>query len=181
MAARATMADLITKLRRLVNDAGGSLFDDDALQAYLDARRWRANYLVLDAEAERQSGGDIDYLNFQAPHGDWEADAALLDANFDALTPATADLATGRWTFATEPSTPVYLRGWTYDLYAAAADALEERAAQLAPEYTFSADGGQFVRSQAYSQTAELVGRYRRMQRVGVTELVRGDVTANGW
>lgn len=54
-------------------------------------------------------------------------------------------------------------QGWiaTYNLNAAAADIWEEKAAQLAGKYDFSADGGQYSRSQAYNQAMQMAKYYR--------------------
>lgn len=56
--------------------------------------------------------------------------------------------------------------GWidTYDLHAAAADILEERAAMLAMEFDFSADGASYHRSQQYEALMKQV-RYHRARR----------------
>lgn len=53
--------------------------------------------------------------------------------------------------------------GWTprYDLNAAAADIWAERAAGLAGQYDFSADGASFHRSQAYEQAMKQARYYR--------------------
>lgn len=174
--ARATMTDLIARLRRLLNDEAAVQFDDDTLQEYLDARRQPANYTPLKAVRSYEPGGAVRYLAFEAMHGDWEADAALYDATYNALAPDTSDLLTGRWTFAAEPLRPVRLVGWTYDLYGTAADALEQRAASVAEEYSFSADGGQYMRGQMHAQLVGMAREYRRRQRLVTIEQVRGDV-----
>jgi len=52
----------------------------------------------------------------------------------------------------------------TYDLNAAAADIWSEKAAVLAGDFDFQADGGQYSRSQAYSQAMQQ-SRYYRSRR----------------
>jgi len=49
----------------------------------------------------------------------------------------------------------------TYDLNAAAADIWEEKAATLAALYDFSADGGNYSRSQAYEMAMRQCRHYR--------------------
>jgi len=58
--------------------------------------------------------------------------------------------------------------GWTprYDLNAAAADVWAEKAAGLAVEYDFSADGASFQRSQAYEQAMKQARYYRSRRAV---------------
>ena len=52
----------------------------------------------------------------------------------------------------------------TYDLHAAAADVLEERAATLAAEYDFTADGATYHRSQQYEALMKQA-RFHRARR----------------
>jgi len=52
----------------------------------------------------------------------------------------------------------------TYDIHAAAADVWEEKAAQVAVDFDFAADGANFHRSQVHIQYLALV-RYHRMRR----------------
>ena len=56
----------------------------------------------------------------------------------------------------------------TYDLAAAAADIWSEKAAALAGDFDFSADGGNYSRSQAYEQYMKQ-SRYWRARRSAVT------------
>jgi hypothetical protein len=52
----------------------------------------------------------------------------------------------------------------TYDLHAAAADIWDEKAAVVAGDFDFSADGGSYTRSQAYQQMMQSA-RYHRSRR----------------
>jgi len=56
--------------------------------------------------------------------------------------------------FTTTPPTLTERSEWIpiYDLHAAAADIWEEKAAAIAEEFDFKADGGDFSRSQKYEQ-----------------------------
>lgn len=56
----------------------------------------------------------------------------------------------------------------TYDLHAAAGDIWEEKASNWAGKYDFSADGGNYSRSQAYEQMMARV-RYHRARRASKT------------
>jgi len=58
------------------------------------------------------------------------------------------------WDTATQPPTQDANEDWipTYDLHAAAADVWEEKAATVASDFTFSADGGSYSRDQVYQQ-----------------------------
>lgn len=63
----------------------------------------------------------------------------------------------------TQPGVMMANPDWTatYDLNAAAADIWEEKAAVLAQDYDFNADGASYSRSQAYEQAMKMASRYR--------------------
>ena len=64
---------------------------------------------------------------------------------------------------STQPPTEDANADWivTYDLNMATADIWEEKAAALAGNYDFSADGGRYNRSQAFNQALQMAQRYR--------------------
>jgi len=70
------------------------------------------------------------------------------------------------WDTSTQPPTQDENEDWivTYDLHAAAAQIWQEKAASAAHLFTFSADGGQYVRSEAFKQMMQMV-RYHRARR----------------
>jgi len=70
------------------------------------------------------------------------------------------------WNTSTTPPTKTANTSWiaTYDLHAAAGRVWEEKAAKQAKNYTFSADGGQYVRSEAYKQMMDQA-RYHNARR----------------
>lgn len=61
----------------------------------------------------------------------------------------------------------------TYDLNAAAADIWEEKAALLAAQYDFNADGASYSRSQAYEQYMSLARHYRSRRSVTSIRLIQ--------
>jgi hypothetical protein len=73
------------------------------------------------------------------------------------------------WSSATPP-VKVTNTEWvaTYDLHSAAADIWEEKAANWADKYDFSADGGNYSRSKVYEQMMARV-RYHRARRASKT------------
>jgi hypothetical protein len=159
MAARTTMAPLITKVRELTNAVTGD-FTDDQVQAFLDRHRIEFRYQYLCELATRAAGGVVEYKTFTlerlAPrmiegNAGSDPDAYFLyDNSYAALTPTTEDLVNGRWTFTTQPAMPVIILCWAYDFYAAAVDLLEEWAAKLRTAQTlalksFKDNGQEFV------------------------------------
>jgi hypothetical protein len=74
------------------------------------------------------------------------------------------------WDETTPPPTKTANANWvaTYDLHAAAADLWEEKAAVFAAQHDFSADGGNYSRSQVYQQMMAQV-RHHRARRAAKT------------
>ncbi len=80
------------------------------------------------------------------------------------------------WDTSTTPPSQDDNDDWvpTYDLYAAAADVWEEKAAGLAEDYDFEADGGRYTRSQAYKHYMRMAAHHRARRSPGT-------VTAAMW
>lgn len=170
------MADLITRVRTLVGDEAGAnqALTDQQIQDAMDTHRWEARYMPLTGIVSYESGVPV-YKTWQAPWGQWESDAQLTDTQYGGCTPTVSDFLAGRWTFA-QSQTVVYLTGWTYDLYAAAADLLEAWAGKVSTEFDFTADGASFHRSQKAEALRTLAEKYRRKQQIRVVAQVRGDL-----
>ena len=181
--ADANKTTLVELVARLINDVALSAWSFDEVEDALDRNRDELRYERLDPVKTMASGGTITYKTFDAP-GKWshfDEAAATYDYNYDALTPAAEDLIAGRWTYSTEPTRPVYVLGYSYDIYGAAADLLEERAAQLAEDVqTFSAANGSFGYANKRSGPLELAAKYRARSRRGVTSarMVRSDTNS---
>jgi hypothetical protein len=87
-------------------------------------------------------------------------------------------------TNGTEPDDYGWLGAW--DINQAAADVWEEKAAQLATNFDFAADGGDYKRSQQHAQMLAMARRYRSMRQSGALELKAypkplGAVRLDGW
>lgn len=184
MAARVSMAALISQVRTLIGDPSGvsQALTDDEIQAVMDTHRQEARYLALKGLLDYEAGSPVYKVwqvpteRVQAPQGQWESSAALVDTQYQALTPSSADYVTGRWTFGTS-QTGVLLTGWCYDLYGAAADLLEAWAGKAAGDYDFTADGATFHRSQKAEGLRKLAAEYRKKAWVRSVLQVRGDLS----
>lgn len=178
--ARASLATIISRVRLLVDDPAGSgqVFTDDEIASALDKRRDEARYIPLaELGTIAPGGGTTTYLTFTAPVTDWETGVELVDADYIVLTPATADLENGRWTFAAEPNLPVMLTGFTHDLFGAAGDLLLNRAAKESDAFDVSADALDLKRSQKAAAYTERGYAYLAKARTRTTNLVRTDET----
>jgi hypothetical protein len=87
-------------------------------------------------------------------------------------------------TNGTEPDDYGWLGAW--DINQAAADVWEEKASLLATDFDFSADGGDYKRSQAHAQMLAMASRYRSMRKTGALELKAypkplGAMRLNSW
>ena len=67
------------------------------------------------------------------------------------------------WDYSTTPATHDANPDWvaTYDLNAAAAEIWDEKASTIQDEFDFSADGGDYKRSQKYRNATTQAARYR--------------------
>ena len=80
--------------------------------------------------------------------------------------------APGEWLLTAPPQwivNPLWIP--TYDLAAAAAQVWGEKAAALAPDYDFAADGGNYTRSQAYNQAMAQARYWESRQAAGTITL----------
>ncbi len=169
MSVRTSMATLIDRVNALCNNAlnANLAFANQDVQDCLDRCRMEARYEPLEALATVYQGGSVGYLTFCHRKGLWEGAVAvgtvtvssayaggsagyqLIDGNYGTVTPLTSDLLTGRWTFGTAPVRPVMITGWTYDIYAAAAELLLLRKAQVSEDFDFAtSEGLKYTRSQ---------------------------------
>jgi len=178
--ARASMAALITQVRLLVADPVGAsaVFSDDELQTFLDNNATDVFYEPLTPEPLIQSGGATEYLTWRASVGWWEASETLTDSGYNELTATTADRQRGRWTFE-EHQNAVLVRGARYDVHLAAAEVVDAWIAKVKLSYDFSADGGDYKRSQQIQMLQEL-GRTLRAKAGGggaiMAQMVRDDI-----
>ena len=179
--ARSSMAALITRVRRLISDvAGGSqVFSDDEIQDALDVYQEGHRYRPLRAEPT-YSAGSVEWRDFYADIGDWEADEALADGVYTSVTAATSDRIAGHWTFAASQMQGVFVTGKTYDLYGAAADLLEGWAAKVKLDIDVQIGGiaqaDRYYLAQQAGACERLASRYRLRQKIGCGRLVRSDI-----
>jgi hypothetical protein len=184
MSVRSSMADLITRVRLLINDpSGGSqVFTDQQVQDALDTYRTDVRYMALREQPTYQASplttAWLDY--YDDGRGFWESDAVLNSAAWATLSPATSDYLTGHWTFSSSTNPPVYITGKSYDVYLAAADLAETWASNYARAYDFSADGGTFNRSQMQAGLRALAVSLRSRAKPRSVRMVRGDVYSGG-
>lgn len=175
MAVRAAMTELIEIVRDLIGDTAGSseVMSNRQIQRVLDEHRETVRYGELTPLDTIASGGTVTYLIYQAPVGHWEADAALVDSNYDAVTPATSDEINGEWTFSSNRTAPVFITGRYYDVYAAAAALCEMWAAKIKLQIDYDTDGRADTWTQKSAQLLEMAAELRARQRPRTSFMTR--------
>lgn len=199
-AVRASMSDLITRVRTLIGDPAGAgqTFTDQNVQDWLDRTQQLVRYeletAAPDIVPQTNAPAAFNWATYVSRYTDWEADAVFQAGvkngqNWPIITPVTADYQRGVWTFdVTLPTIatdipaqlpPVFVVGKVYDPYLAAAHLLEMWAAQLADAFDFTSDGQTFRRSQRMQAKLTLAAVYRRNAKPTVTQIVRSDLQAS--
>jgi hypothetical protein len=76
------------------------------------------------------------------------------------------------WNTATTPPTQTANTAWlgAYDLHAAASDVWAEKAAIVAQDFTFIADGGVYTRSQVYQQYMKMAAFHAARRAISTIE-----------
>ena len=172
MAAREGMTDLLSRLRRMVNDVGSAVWsDDEDLQDVLDAHRERLYREPLTFERTLTGSGTAEYTIYRSRYTNLEAGTLnfrLEDASGTQRGTAdyTADYAAGVLTMATDQlGTALYLTGYSYDLNGAAADLWRERAGQLAEHVDVQSGDNRLSRSQMMAHALEMADHYAQRSR----------------
>jgi hypothetical protein len=165
MTARTTMATLITHLRLLINDANSTTqqFTDDELEDLLDNRCQKVDQVeMIPVETINATTLQLEYLAYRMLTPFWEGSPVLQDSDLATITPSASDLLRGRWTLSADTDPPCYITGTVYDIYGAAADALEALAAKRMLGYDDLASRFSRPRSQDIEAIHRQAERYRR-------------------
>ncbi len=177
MTVRATMAELIDRVRSMIGDgAATKTFTDLEVQDALDRYGWNLAYEELQAQETIAPGGVVEYKTYFSSRGYWEPDAVMQDGNWNKITAETAEWMIGRFSFAASRLPPVYLTGKHYDVMSAAVDLLEQWAGRVKLEYSFSADGQSFQRAQKLAGIQALIEQYSKRIPSRVVTMSRSDV-----
>lgn len=180
---RPTMMAIILRTRAMIGtpDPARVTLTDEDVQTALDQHRSDINLCPLRPHETVAEGGKVYYYTFYAPFEDWEGGVKLqTSSTWSMLTPTEEDLQIGRWVFADNQLSPVFITGRTYDRYAAAADLCERMAATMLTTFDFSAGNGSFSRSQVRQNYLEQAKLYRSQARPRLVQQYRGDVNVDG-
>ena len=199
MPVRTTMANLITKVRSMINDpAGGSqVWADQDVQDQLDRTRLDVRYELLTPgpwlanEASTNNIPEIIWADYYSKYQWWEDDVVIQGNNVTTgaawivLTPTFSETLNGHWAFQINVATsgvapgqypPLFATGKSFDVYMASANLLEMWAAKYALSYDFTADGQSFRRSQVLTALGKLAEVYRKQARAITAQPERTDL-----
>ena len=184
MTTRAGMGNIISRLRRMVNDGSASAWNDNELQEILDRHRvdiWEQQL----AGIEMTQNGTALFTTYLAGWKDLEEAGSgtaawrLFAANGTALGTAdwTADYINGIVTFNVDQAGSArYLDCRSYDLAGAAAQTWREAAGAKASYYTFNVDGQNLSRSDWFKHCMQMADYYDTKTRPVRVSMVRDDL-----
>ena len=198
MAIRPTMAALVLRVRDLIADPAGTdqAFTDDQIQEKLDAHRTRVRYATLEPLPTPLPSGSVAYLDYRTPNkiGDWEGGTAIafVDSAMNTLTPATpteTNYQTGEWAFPAGSNglgqiPPVYITGYTYDIYFTASELLTQWAAQAKEDVNTSQQGVSIQRGAKKEAILSLAHEYaarRRPRNIAMRDAASSEQYEGGW
>lgn len=167
MAARATMSDLIDRVRGLIGDNGATeTLTDEEIESLLDQRRTDAVHAPLAYARSISTSGAVEYHDYYGRDAGavlpWESSPVLQDSTGATLTPDTSAPMRGYWYFTASQTPPVYITGAFFDIYGAAALACRELAGRVAQEFDYGTDGHDFTRSQKHANLLTQAVAYER-------------------
>lgn len=184
--ARDGMGNLISRWRRMVDDAGTAIWSNDQAQAILDNHRQDFYQVALDVTPRQIAAGTVHYTVYSTPgvlknleeEPSGSAAWRLYDSTGATIGTAnyTADYANGIVRFsADQAGSARYLDGRAYDLHGAAAEGWEERAGLQSGRYSFEDAGGRFDRSDYFEHCQKMQEKHAAKAWPMSLSLVRGD------
>ena len=201
MAVRASMTQIISRVRMMIFDAAGAsqFFDDQTIQDTCDESVEFVRYEPLQIAptiintASTNNQASVIFIEYFSRFQWWESDAVLqgidipTNAAWKVLTPTQSDYINGHWWFEdsslewTAPTVPgqyppVFVTGKIYDLYLAAADLLTFWGAGLASKFDATVDGQTVRRSQLMQAKFTLANQYKLKAKPRSAKMVRNDI-----
>ena len=190
--ARTGMQTLIDTVRGFANAAPDewevstdssivTYWSDDEIQRVLDRHKQEYIHELMDAQPTYESGSSV-YKRYLLGVANVESGTAVFKVEDVSGTVSgyTADYTRGIVTFSTDQSgKSFYWSGFSYDLYAAAADIWRMKASHVAGLVDFSTDGHSVKRSQQAQQYLNMSQYYQSRsasEGVQTSRIVRDDL-----
>ena len=154
-------------LRKLIDDVAETVFTDDELQAQLDLHKTHVYYEPILYNENRKA-----FYTGQR----FLTDAYIYDSSDEddqtAYTPSTSNLLEGWFEFSTEQTVTLYLKAYSYNVYAAASDCWLTLATTKWQMFSNMIGGTQETLSQIYDHAVRQHQYYRRLAFSGQTKQV---------
>lgn len=162
--ARADLADIIAQVNTLLGNA--TWFSDDEIQSALDRHRFEHRYTRLNALAYFGADQQMEYRIWEAPT--YLEAPVITDLDYAAVTFETVDYINGRLERNEDLGKQyILLSGFEHDVYSAAADLLDIRAAQKAEDLTsFSGVNGSYSKALTKESLESKAENYRKRAKV---------------
>ncbi len=194
--ARSTMTSLIQTLRGLTyagtaDYTAGTVayWTDDQLQTVLDRHRFEIREEMLSAYPVTVGGGTVQWYDYQSQYRWYESTDGgtaryIIKDTLGATVSASnysANYENGLITFTSNTGGTVYtVTGFVFDMYGAAADVWNQKAAYYATSIDFSTDNHNVRRSHILQNCERMAARYEAMsgtpyQSSNVATIYRGD------
>lgn len=193
---RSTMYDLIETLRGLCNASSNDYrlgtvdyWSDAHLQEILDRHQFPVRDEALEVYPTQISGGSVEWRDYQSRWRWFEmsdggtARFIIKDATGATIAGTLYDTnyQSGMVTFDNDTGGTVYtVTGYAYDVYGAAADVWNQKAAYYATSIDFSTDNHNIRRSHILKQCQQMAAQYDAMSGTpvgssNVATIYRGD------
>jgi len=183
MSIRSGMANLIARLRRMIDDSTAAVWTDDELQEMLDAHMEEVFGSHL-ASVSKYVNGTIMYKTFLCAYGELEEWFSgedywrIYDSAGSTVGTSTysVNYITGRVTFTSnQEGSARYLDARHYDLNGAAGQAWRERMGMQSSKYSFGADGASYSRSDWFDHCERMAAKYEQKSWAQIVNWERND------
>jgi hypothetical protein len=179
MAARASLAALISQVRTLIADPGAVQFSDDVVQTALDNHRQEQRFVTLSPSPTFVPSGGATQVLFFDYYSDtewWEDDLVLQNASYETITADVSENVVGHWHFNVQPTgIAVIATGKTFDVYKSAADLLRAWAGALKLNFAFGSNAQSFKKSEQIANILSVAAEYDRQALGTISRLVQSD------
>ena len=183
---RTGMSDLVQTVRELSNAGTSEMtvgtvtyFSDDHIQASLDNHRRDFQFENMEVYPE-QAVGSIVYKEFHTePYVEAGTNFYLQTTGGTVVGTAlySVDYTRGVITFTNDTvGTSFYASGRTYDVYSAAADIWDRKAANVANQVDWSSDNHSVKNSQVFQFYQKQASDMRSMGKQNTVSIFRGDM-----
>lgn len=176
------LTDIVSEFRLMTSESGTAIFTDDQIQSILDRNKVSLFASPLLYSLTRESGTAV-YKNYYHPYGGYLEGTAsgtaivrVHDSNGSVVTGYTQSESDGRFDFTANTSgTAYYYTGNQFDLNAAVSEGWKVKAASLADNFDFSAEGRSYKKSQVIQHCLAMSKHFASESKPSYGEIYKSD------